>query len=68
MPASSSAIQFAQNKDNQARFVGELKDLLRIPSVSTLPQHKDDVRRAAQFVADELKRIGMENVELITVG
>ncbi len=63
---SSSAVQFAQQ--NQARFLSELKDLLRIPSVSTLPQHKDDVRRAAQFVVDELKRIGMENVELITLG
>jgi acetylornithine deacetylase/succinyl-diaminopimelate desuccinylase-like protein len=62
----STAVQFA--KDNQSRFLEELKELLRIPSVSTLPQHKDDVRRAAQFVADELKRIGMEKVELITVG
>lgn len=60
---SSSAVTFA--KENQPRFLKELKDLLRIPSVSTLPQHKDDVRKAAQFVADELKRIGMENVELI---
>ena len=59
----SNAVAFA--KDNQQRFLNELKDLLRIPSVSTLPQNKDDVRRAAQFVIKELKRIGMENVELI---
>ena len=61
---SSSAVTYA--RDNQQRFLGELKDLLRIPSVSTLPEHKDDVRRAAQFVADEMKRIGMENVEVIS--
>ena len=60
---SSQAVTYA--RDNQQRFLGELKDLLRIPSVSTLPEHKDDVRRAAQFVADELKRIGMEHVEVI---
>ena len=60
---SSSAVTYA--RDNQQRFLGELKDLLRIPSVSTLPEHKDDVRRAAQFVADEMKRIGMENVDVI---
>jgi len=60
---SSSAVTYA--RDNQQRFLGELKDLLRIPSVSTLPEHKDDVRRAAQFVADEMKRIGMEHVEVI---
>src|SRR6201984_3044091 len=60
---ASSAVSFA--KENQQRFLGELKDLLRIPSVSTAPEHKEDVRRAAMFVADELRRIGMENVEVI---
>ena len=60
---SSSAVSFA--RENQSRFLEELKALLRIPSVSTLPEHKGDVRRAAEFVAAELRRIGMENVELI---
>jgi acetylornithine deacetylase/succinyl-diaminopimelate desuccinylase-like protein len=60
---SSSAVTYANQ--NQQRFLSELKDLLRIPSISTLPQHKDDVRRAAQFIADELIRIGIENVEVI---
>ena len=60
---ASPAVSFA--KDNQQRFLGELKDLLRIPSVSTAPEHRDDVRRAADFVADEFRRIGMENVEVI---
>src|SRR5438270_6145995 len=63
---STSAVDFAQNKANQQRFLTELKALLRIPSVSTLPQHKDDVRRAAQFIVDELKRIGFQGVELIS--
>ena len=58
-----AAIEFAQK--NRSRFVDELKALLRIPSVSTLPEHVGDVRRAAEFVATELKRIGMENVRLI---
>jgi acetylornithine deacetylase/succinyl-diaminopimelate desuccinylase-like protein len=33
--------------------------------VSTLPEHKPDIQRAASFVADELKRIGFENVSVI---
>ena len=45
--------------------LSELKDLLRIPSVSTLEEHKSDVQKAADFVANELRRIGMENVEVI---
>src|SRR3984885_13048314 len=52
-------------RENKGRFVGEVAAVLRIPSVSTAPEHVGDVRRAAQFVAAELKRIGMENVRLI---
>ncbi len=61
--AVSTAISYA--RDNQQRFLNELKDLLRIPSVSTDPDRKDDVRKAAEKVAGELKRIGFENVEII---
>src|SRR5258707_15894540 len=60
---ASPAIDFARN--NQQRFLGELKNLLRIPSISTLDEHKGDVQKAAEFVANELRRIGMNNVELI---
>src|SRR5579864_1054918 len=60
---STAAVDYA--RQNQQRFLSELKDLLRIPSVSTLPDHKDDVRRAADFVAAEMKRIGLEHVEVI---
>src|SRR5260370_38308544 len=60
---ASSAVTYA--RENQQRFVSELKDLLRIPSVSTVPQHKTDVQRAAEFVAAEMKRVGLENVEII---
>ncbi len=60
---ASAALDFA--RQNQQRFLNELKDLLRIPSVSTAPEHKGDVQRAADFVAAELRRIGMENVEMI---
>lgn len=51
--------------DNEGRLLEELLTFLRIPSVSTLPEHKADVDRAAQFTADALKTAGMENVEII---
>jgi acetylornithine deacetylase/succinyl-diaminopimelate desuccinylase-like protein len=63
MNATLSAVDFA--RQNEPRFLEELKALLRIPSVSTLPEHKNDVRKAAETVAAELKRIGIENVRLI---
>jgi acetylornithine deacetylase/succinyl-diaminopimelate desuccinylase-like protein len=50
---------------NRERFLNELKDFLRIPSISTLPEHRPDIQRAAQFVADNLRTCGLENVEII---
>ena len=47
------------------RYVDELKQYLAIPSVSALPQHQADVRRAAEWSADHMKGIGLENVRLI---
>ncbi len=52
-------------RQNQDRLLEELKELLRIPSVSTLPDHAGDVRRAAEYVAGKLRDAGMENVEVI---
>jgi acetylornithine deacetylase/succinyl-diaminopimelate desuccinylase-like protein len=60
---ASAALTYAH--ENRQRFLNELKDLLRIPSVSTLEEHKPDIRRAAEFVAEDLKRIGFEHVEII---
>ena len=60
---SSSAVEFA--RQNQPRFLDDLKALLRVPSVSTLPEHKQDCRKAAEMLAGDLKRIGMQNVKLI---
>ena len=60
---SSPAVAYA--RQNQPRFLAELKALLRIPSISTLPEHKGDCRHAAEMLAADLTRIGMQNVRLI---
>lgn len=52
-------------KENEPRFLEELKDFLRIPSISTLPENKEATHRAADFVADHLQAAGMEHVEVI---
>ena len=51
--------------ENQSRLLNELKEFLRIPSISTLPENRPDVDRAAKFVADSLAGVGMENVQII---
>jgi len=58
-----AAVAYA--RENASRFLDDLKALLRIPSVSTLPDHKKDVEAAAEWVAADLRRIGMEHVEII---
>jgi acetylornithine deacetylase/succinyl-diaminopimelate desuccinylase-like protein len=64
---SSPAVTYA--RQNHPRFLKELKELLRIPSISALPEHKGDCRRTAEFLAAEFTRIGMDHARLIdTVG
>ncbi len=43
----------------------EMIEFLRIPSVSTKSEHKSDIQRAAQWVANQLKAAGMETVEVL---
>ncbi|MEI7801273.1 MAG: dipeptidase [Bacteroidota bacterium] len=50
---------------NKQRYLGELFDLLRIPSVSADTKFKDDVLKAAAFLGEKLKVAGMNNVELM---
>src|SRR5499427_3085366 len=50
---------------NRDKYVDELKAYLAIPSISALPEHAADVKRAAEWSADEMRRIGMQNVRLI---
>ncbi|MHB8755542.1 MAG: dipeptidase [Candidatus Acidiferrales bacterium] len=45
--------------------LNELKDFLRIPSVSTKSEHKPDIDRAARWVADRLREAGLPQVEVI---
>lgn len=50
---------------NRDRYVDELKQYLAIPSISALPQHAGDVRRCAEWTAEEMRRIGLQNVRLV---
>jgi acetylornithine deacetylase/succinyl-diaminopimelate desuccinylase-like protein len=47
-------------KENREKHLAQLIDWIKIPSVSTLPEHKDDVRRAGQFAMDLLSSLGFQ--------
>jgi acetylornithine deacetylase/succinyl-diaminopimelate desuccinylase-like protein len=49
---------------NKDRFLSELFDWLRIPSVSADSRHKGDVRKAAEFVKEKLSAAGVDKVEI----
>jgi acetylornithine deacetylase/succinyl-diaminopimelate desuccinylase-like protein len=50
---------------NRDRYLEELTALLAIPSISALPEHAADVTRCAEWCADEMRRIGLQNVKLV---
>ncbi len=54
--------------ENKDRFLNELLDLLRIPSVSADSKFKDDVRKAADFIKEKLISAGADEVEICETG
>jgi acetylornithine deacetylase/succinyl-diaminopimelate desuccinylase-like protein len=50
---------------NRDRYVEELKQYLAIPSISALPQHAGDVRRAAEWTSGAFQGAGLQNVRVI---
>ncbi|MCY4081467.1 MAG: dipeptidase [Caldilineaceae bacterium] len=55
-------------ESNQDRFLEELLEFLRIPSISALPERAEDVERAGHWVAKRLTAAGVENVEVLPTG
>ncbi len=50
---------------NYESFVNGLKEIVAIPSISTTPESKADVKRAAEWVAAQLRSLGMEKVQVM---
>jgi len=58
-----AALAYAQ--ENQPRFLSELIEFVSIPSVSTDPAAKPAMQQAAEWVAGQLQRLGMDNVQVM---
>src|SRR5215470_7396751 len=52
-------------KEQREKQIKELGEFLAIPSVSSLPVHKNDMMLAAEWLAEKLKAIGMTQTEVI---
>lgn len=62
----NKALEYAHAK--QSNFLAELNEFIRIPSVSTAPEHKPDIQKTAEWLADQLARIGMQNIQILPTG
>ncbi len=60
---NNQALNYVKNHEDA--FKSQLKELLSIPSVSTLAEHQADCERAAEWLAADMRRIGFETVEVI---
>lgn len=58
----NSALQYA--RDNSQRFLDELKEFLTIPSISTDPQCQADMQRAAEWVAGQMRELGLSDIQI----
>jgi acetylornithine deacetylase/succinyl-diaminopimelate desuccinylase-like protein len=54
--------------DHEAERLRTYEDFLRIPSISTLPQHAADCNAAAEFLAADLAKAGLEHAEVCDTG
>jgi len=52
-------------RSHQSQFLADLLEFLRFPSVSAQPQHAPDVKRCASWLADHLRRVGLDDVAII---
>jgi acetylornithine deacetylase/succinyl-diaminopimelate desuccinylase-like protein len=59
---SNTAVEFAHRR--REAYLPELTELLRLPSISTLPEHREDVRATAAWIAERLRALGMDTVEV----
>jgi len=55
-------------KQNQARFVAELSDYVRFPSVSAQPKHAADLKACADWVVKQCRQIGLQSTLCPTPG
>jgi acetylornithine deacetylase/succinyl-diaminopimelate desuccinylase-like protein len=61
----SAAVALAYARAHWRRSLAELKEFIRFPSISAQPRHAEDIKECAHWLANQLRRIGFENVEVV---
>ena len=55
-------------QEQRTAFIEELKGFLRIPCVSTTSNHKPDMQQAAEWLVEQMRRIGLEHADILATG
>ena len=55
----------AYARQHNPEFLNALKEIVAIPSISTDPEHKSDIKRAAEWLVERLKQLGMQKVAVM---
>jgi acetylornithine deacetylase/succinyl-diaminopimelate desuccinylase-like protein len=58
-----NALEYA--RDNREKFLVELIEFVKIPSVSTNPENRQDIQRAAEWVSNQLDNLALENIQIM---
>jgi acetylornithine deacetylase/succinyl-diaminopimelate desuccinylase-like protein len=64
IPTPSSALEYSRT--HRRRFITELGEFIRFPTVSSQPRHAEDIRSCAAWLAEHLTHIGLERVEIVS--
>jgi acetylornithine deacetylase/succinyl-diaminopimelate desuccinylase-like protein len=64
--STSTLLEYSHH--HETAHIEELKEFLRIPSISTDPERTADVLRCAEWVSNSMKTIGLENVQILPTG
>jgi acetylornithine deacetylase/succinyl-diaminopimelate desuccinylase-like protein len=54
--------------ENEGRFLEGLNEFLRIPSISALPEHSQDMVRCAEYAVAKMRSLGMSNAQVLPTG
>lgn len=54
------------SRAHRLRFLSELKEFVRFPTISAQPEHAQAIRECAAWLANQLSRVGLEHVKIIS--
>ncbi len=63
MPSPDAALAYA--REHKPAFLEDLKSIIRIPSISTDPEHVPAIKETAAWIAQQLRSLGLEHVDVL---